>query len=530
MSFVSSLTSHTFRQQAADTLSVAESVKSESKMSSASMVTQANEWIDRHPLRYKSAHELDHFARSSDIAWDGHTGTMTWKIVTSIRFDMAVACFLILNVALLGAQTHYMAIHAVVEPPFVFLVIDMAFCALFSCELGFRLVAFRKRFFTCGLWRWNVFDLIVVSMHIAEVILWVAVGKLTQDPKESMFDGAGNVFESLQVLRVLRLIRVVRVIRILRAFHELRALVVSLCSSCGSLIWALCLLLALVYMVGIIITQLVTEFIVGNPGAREYEASLLIHWGSLDRSVISLFQAVSGGLDWGETVDPLIEHISPWLVVLVYGYVALAEFGILNIVTGIFVESAKVHVRKAEEIFLLQQMHSMFCEVDTDASGDISWEEFESQLNNPRMKTYFKAVELAPEEAAILFKLIDIDESGFISPEEFVNGCVHLRGPAKAIDLAALLHENKRNKRDIDEKIHAVDATLATVVEHVKQSGNKETQHVACTSSHDKHPNQNAGTRSMEDQVIVDDDVFFAGPFPEEIPVRPDSFPRNTSP
>merc|ERR1712129_247437 len=63
----------------------------------------------------------------------------------------------------------------------------------------------------------------------------------------------------------------------------------------------------------------------------------------------------------------------------------------------------------------------------------------------PAMHLYFETIDLDLREAEDLFHLIDIDNSGSIDPEEFVNGCIRLQGPAKAIDLATLMSEFHRS-------------------------------------------------------------------------------------
>merc|ERR1719440_1645900 len=60
------------------------------------------------------------------------------------------------------------------------------------------------------------------------------------------------------------------------------------------------------------------------------------------------------------------------------------------------------------------------------------------------IQLYFKSVDLDPSEARSLFKLMDADQSGTVEAEEFVMGCLRLRGTAKAIDLATLMYENRR--------------------------------------------------------------------------------------
>merc|ERR1711908_73891 len=55
-----------------------------------------------------------------------------------------------------------------------------------------------------------------------------------------------------------------------------------------------------------------------------------------------------------------------------------------------------------------------------------------------------RSLDLDVEEARGLFKLIDIDDTNEVGIEEFVTGCVRLKGNAKSIDLATLMYENKR--------------------------------------------------------------------------------------
>merc|ERR1712151_1276283 len=83
-------------------------------------------------------------------------------------------------------------------------------------------------------------------------------------------------------------------------------------------------------------------------------------------------------------------------------------------------------------------VRQLFERVDADGSGCVDWEEFKECLETEEMRLYFEAFDLDIDEAEELFRLLDVDESGGVEFEEFVNGCFRLRGPAKAIDLAAL--------------------------------------------------------------------------------------------
>merc|ERR1712228_849165 len=63
------------------------------------------------------------------------------------------------------------------------------------------------------------------------------------------------------------------------------------------------------------------------------------------------------------------------------------------------------------------------------------------KLEVPQMQEFFKAIDVDQSEAKGLFHLLDLDNSGSVSAEEFINGCLRLRGPAKSLDLALLIQE-----------------------------------------------------------------------------------------
>merc|ERR1719361_3397704 len=86
----------------------------------------------------------------------------------------------------------------------------------------------------------------------------------------------------------------------------------------------------------------------------------------------------------------------------------------------------------------------MFACTGQDRDGRLSWEEFVTQLEAPGIEKFFESMEIEPLEARGLFFLLDTDESGFIDAEEFTQGFLRLRGPARAIDVSTLIYFNKR--------------------------------------------------------------------------------------
>merc|ERR1712032_1515137 len=129
-------------------------------------------------------------------------------------------------------------------------------------------------------------------------------------------------------------------------------------------------------------------------------------------------------------------------------------FVVTNIITGIFVDTAIQSAQSDRDEVIQEQIRSrdtelglmrqLFEDADMDDNGTINEEEFNSHLEDVRIRAHLRSVGLEVDEARGLFKLLDIDRSGEIGIDEFVFGCLRLKGGAKAIDLATLMYENKR--------------------------------------------------------------------------------------
>lgn len=369
-------------------------------------------------------------------------------IVQSGPFDAFIMGCIVLNAISMGAQADYDIQNLGGRPPSLVDVAETFFCAVFSMELALRVLVEGASFWRLsgGDWKWNYFDLAVVGMQLLEV----ATTALTASPRGSGSDGAErgplpSNFAVARILRILRLIRVLRLVRLLRFVQELRTLVCSIGSSFRSLCWTLVLLFLMIYVVSVCLTQLVADSGAEDPSIVLDESTMVhYYYGTLMRSVLSLFQAITGGVDWDDLVLPLTTHIHPVLSVVFTLYIAFAVLAMMNVVTGVFVESALYAAKADKEDELVSTVRNMFVHTDVDNSGSICWEEFAEQLDSPQMSRYFKALDIDVSDARGLFTLLDADESGEVNAEEFLDGCLRLRGPAKAIDLATLMYFNKR--------------------------------------------------------------------------------------
>merc|ERR1719436_905847 len=132
-------------------------------------------------------------------------------------------------------------------------------------------------------------------------------------------------------------------------------------------------------------------------------------------------------------------------------YVAVAYFAILNVVTGIFVETtlqvangdreALIHEEMRSKETYVKQVQAIFKDMDADNSDNITIEEFKKAMKDKRVLAYFNALQLDFTDIMTLFVLLDRDQNGSINLDEFLRGCMRLKGEAKSLDLAKLQYE-----------------------------------------------------------------------------------------
>ncbi|CAL1125698.1 unnamed protein product [Cladocopium goreaui] len=67
---------------------------------------------------------------------------------------------------------------------------------------------------------------------------------------------------------------------------------------------------------------------------------------------------------------------------------------------------------------------------------------------NPRVKAYFETLDLAVHEGTALFHILD-NGDGEVTLEEFIDGILRCKGPARAIDQVAM----QADLKGLDQKI-----------------------------------------------------------------------------
>lgn len=363
-------------------------------------------------------------------------------LVTARLFEIATCVLVVVYGVFIGVQVQLLSLNALEGEgrQIGMFVAEAIFVALFTAELALRLAGLGWDFFRPPDHSWNVFDFAVVAITLLQfgvetaALIQHGFGLDTSSPSEVSS-------KLIRVMRLTRVARILRLVRLLRAFRELRMMLYSVWSAMLSLVWSMIILFTCFYLFGICLTEGAVYYLRSEDSPQAPD--LVARFGTLDASVLSLFEAMSGGVDWGDLLDAL-GPLSLFYRVVFVVYISFSIFAVTNIVTGVFVEHA-VQASSVEQENMIQSqeiqretfltaMINLFHEVDADHSGSITETELVDYLKDERALTYLEAMQLHVDEVETLFRLLDANCSGSVEIDEFVHGIHKLSGKARALD------------------------------------------------------------------------------------------------
>ncbi|MFD4669232.1 ion transporter [Lentzea sp. NPDC058450] len=205
------------------------------------------------------------------------------SLVESNPFQMFIFAVIVINAITLGAETSTV-LHAKFGTALT--VIDHAALAIFTAELAARLYAFGWKFFKDP---WNVFDFVIVAIALIPTA------------------GPLSVLRSLRILRALRLVAMV---------PSMRRVVTALVRSIPGLVSLSGLLVLLVYIGGVIASNLFGD--TGDP-----------RFTGLGPTLLTLFQITTGD-GWSDVMRDLMEQ-KPFAWIFFLVYLMVGSFTMLNL-------------------------------------------------------------------------------------------------------------------------------------------------------------------------------------------------------
>mmetsp|Transcript_59457 Transcript_59457/g.105762 ORF Transcript_59457/g.105762 Transcript_59457/m.105762 type:complete len:614 (-) Transcript_59457:325-2166(-) len=402
------------------------------------------------------------------------------KFVSGVKCDLFIGALILINVLFMFLQCHYdgMEIGHNLMPngtlyqdypywmdypltaedswpgmgDFLYYV-DVCFTVAFTIDVTIKIIFLGLPFWCSFL---NLLDVIVVAL--------------------ALYALADTSFQNPSYMRMLRLAKMGRLAGALAhspAAQSLQMLLKCIASSVNTLGWSLCVLVVIQSMMGLMVSSLVQTLLEeSSRRVREdpdgvlpekVREDLFYFYGTFSKTIMTMFQILFA--NWIPCARVLIDNVSEaWTLVFIF-YRCLVGFAVMSVISAVFVQSTMKVAQQDQDILIAQKqrdkeamgknLKKLFDEIDTSGDGNLSHDELMAVVNNPKMALFMNALEIDTKDLQTLFHLLD-DGDGEISTDEFLGGIGRLRGPAKALDMAAVM--SGMNKLDaavqrIEEKV-----------------------------------------------------------------------------
>jgi voltage-gated sodium channel len=342
-------------------------------------------------------------------------------------FNLFIGFVILLNSMMLGIEVDYGRGNAL-EDRLIYFIFDFLFFVVFSGEILLRIKHLGWDYFLDS---WNFFDYILVVLNCADLAISLSS------------DGSGGL-KIASAIRIIRLLRIVRNIKGLKLFYGLWIIIQGMLDSLRTMLWVAMLLLIIVYCLAITLTTLVgqTEYV------KEHWLQSQQYVGTVYRSMWTVLQLITFDA-WASDIARPLADVSPAGTVVLFATIVVCSFGVLNVIVAVMVERTLTIAKESKDMTgkvlekteqdLLKSMAQDFLESDLDASGELDYAEFTRLIATPNLAYKLRLLGIQSDEADSLFELMDADNSGKVSPEEFITGLQKLKGPAKGQDLVTLI-------------------------------------------------------------------------------------------
>lgn len=330
-------------------------------------------------------------------------------------------------------------------------VLEHFFVVAFGLELIYRLYCLRCDYFR-DYWNWADATLVIIGV----TDLYLLDPLLSGSPAHNA--------TTLRVFRVVKLARVVRIVRALRLFRGLRVLVHACGSFLPSLSWSMALLGLCMLSGGLLIGNLLQDYISDESQDPEWRLWVWQHYGTSYRSIYTMYEMTFAG-NWGVYARPVLEHVSHAYVVFYVTYITFIVFAVIRVITAIFLRETLEAANNDAELMVqeglrrkatyIHKLESIFNAIDESQDGLIDEDEMNELFMDTRVTTYLETLDIDVMQSSALFHLL-ANGDGQITCGDFIDGILRCKGPARAIDQIMM----QKDVRLVAEQVRALTDSL----------------------------------------------------------------------
>jgi len=425
-------------------------------------------------IRQRRAKELCLFlAEKIEDTKEPERSGYLYAFTKSQLFERTTAAVIVTNVIFVAVTSNWEVDNIGKDPPLAMQIVELSFLAYYCLELFVRLTVHRLFFFCNADHKWNIFDFVLVVLSIQDTLMFYLMNP---------GDSSGNL-SFMRMFRLAKLAKVLRAVRAFRVFRELSAALETCRRTMLSLFWAFIMLAFALYVFALIFVQGVVSFLTfeGDIVDKDTYEITLKYFGSVDLAIVNLYMAVTGGNDWVTYYD-VIHNFGVFYAALFIFFTFFFVFALFNILTGIMVEKAVVASQPDRDELILEQCRKsrkeaeefrVLCRrLDTDHSGEISFEEFVESMQDERMVSYMATVGLEVHDVELFFKIVANAQSkdDHIEIDAFVEGCMSMKGNASGLDMQKSLYETSRLHKKVVDMEEAFTSRMAELTRFLQRA------------------------------------------------------------
>jgi len=214
-----------------------------------------------------------------------------------------------------------------------------------------------------------------------------------------------------------------------------------------TLSWSVCLLLLLQCIAGMMLSQLVQDFILDPDKDLEERHNVFSYYGTFTRSQITMFEVHLA--NFGPACRILLDNCGEWYAGVFLAYRCLAGFAVLNVINAVFIQQTITVAQRDHDVMIQQKekavkayakdLHALFAKLDTSEDGFLSLEELKGIQSQPELLLWMSALEIDTNDLEGLFHLLDGNGDERVTVNELLQAAPRIKGNAKSIDMLSVL-------------------------------------------------------------------------------------------
>lgn len=313
--------------------------------------------------------------------------------------------------------------------PWMFFGIEVLFVLGFGGELLLRAQKAPGHFLVD---RWSFYDLFVLACAFFDLSVLNFVPSLS---------GAHHL--------VVQLMPALQILRLGRLVVELRLIIRGIVSAMQAVLWSMALLLLVIYSCAVVFTS-----ILGTTARFQKDEVAVDLFGTLVHSMFTLFTFATLQ-DFSTSVRHFMDDswAGAGVAIAIVAFILFTNLALLNLVTAVMVDSIidilpKKRTEKLahERAVAVRRLESLFLMMDKDGDRKLTLEEFQQGVEHmEEVKLEMTRLQMAAFDIKELFMLIDFNDNGTVSVDEFIEGLLRVApGPASKKELMGVQYDLHR--------------------------------------------------------------------------------------